>query len=73
MNELGASPPQSPDANEMNGFNDGNTLTPAAAVVTDPFDRPTQSNLSTPVPERRNPMDRAKGIPANQSEWYGVR
>jgi hypothetical protein len=65
MNELGGSPLQTPDVNEMKGFNDGNILTPAAAVVADPFDKITQSNLSTPVAERRNPMDRARGIPAN--------
>ena len=65
MNEFGASPPLSPGVSEVNTFNDGDILTPAAAVVSDPFDKLTHSNLATPVVEKRNPMENMRGIMAN--------
>jgi hypothetical protein len=59
MDEYGASPllTPSPDENE-NPFNDGNLLTPATAVVQDPFEKSGALNIATPKVEVLDPLAR---------------
>jgi hypothetical protein len=61
MNEFGASPPASPTSGDDNTFNDGVLLTPAVAVLQDPFEEIGTMTFNTPAIERPNPLENRAG------------
>jgi hypothetical protein len=54
MDEFGASPPVSPSHTDENPFNDRALLTPATAVLQDPFEKLNGIDLMTPAAEARD-------------------
>jgi len=72
MDEFGASPPVSPSHTDENPFNDRALLTPATAVLQDPFEKLNGIDLMTPAAEARDLIGkRSKAATSETNDDYG--